>query len=219
MQYAEGGSLRQYLNNKSHNLDWNKKFSILDSILKGLNDIHDAGLIHRDLHSGNVVLFNSGNACITDFGFCRSINYDLSNENQVYGVVPYVAPEVLCRHEYTQSADIYSFGILLNEVATGIPPHHNYPHDIILASKIIEGFRPMIDYKITPPCIIQLIQRCWNADPKVRPTARELKDQFDTFNFSGFQIQLEPMPSNFQAIKSPEDFTDSGVIDLHIPNS
>ncbi|RIB24186.1 kinase-like domain-containing protein [Gigaspora rosea] len=126
-----------------------QKLEILYSILEGLNDIHNAKLIHRDLHSRNIVLFDPENAYITDFGSCRPAIYDFSNENQVYRVVPYIAPEVLRGVGYTKSANIYSFGILVNEVATGLPPH-NYPHDTMLALRIIDGLRPMIDTETTP---------------------------------------------------------------------
>ncbi|CAG8753152.1 6868_t:CDS:1, partial [Racocetra fulgida] len=70
---------------------------------------------------------------------------------------------------------------------------------------IIEDFRPMINDQTTPLCIIQLIKQCWDADPGKRPTARELKDQFDKlleFNISEFQF--EHTPSNFQVQKSSE---------------
>ncbi|RIB18434.1 kinase-like domain-containing protein [Gigaspora rosea] len=214
MQYAKGGDLRQYLNQNSRDLDWYWKFRILYSILEGLNDIHNAELIHRDLHSGNIVLFgpeNAYNAYITDFGFCRPANYDFSNENQVHGIVPYIAPEVLRGFRYTQSADIYSFGILVNEVATGLPPHYDYPHDTTLVLKIIEDFRPMIDTKTTPQLIIELVRRCWDADPLNRPTAQELKKQFDEvlepnipYYSCNFQNQSETMANNFQVTESSE---------------
>src|ERR1700761_1868825 len=70
----------------------------------------------------------------------------------LYGVLPYVAPEVLKGKEYTQASDIYGFGIIVYEVCTGLPPYHDISHDEFL----------------------DIIQQCWDADPLKRPEAREL---------------------------------------------
>ncbi|CAG8569776.1 1074_t:CDS:2 [Acaulospora morrowiae] len=77
MRYAEEGSLRHYLDKNFHSLDWYQKLKILYMTLRGLEDIHNAGLTHRDFHGGNIVLFNFEDACITDFGLCKPIT---SNE-------------------------------------------------------------------------------------------------------------------------------------------
>ncbi|CAG8514493.1 27614_t:CDS:2 [Gigaspora margarita] len=59
----------------------------------------------------------------------------------------------------------------------------------------------MIDTNSAPQFIIELVRRCWDADPSKRPTAQELKKQFDE---TSFQNQLEIMANNFQVIKSSE---------------
>lgn len=187
MRFAEEGSLRNYLNKNFFSMDWYQKLKILYGILKGLDDIHNAGLTHRDFHSGNIVLFNFEDTCITDFGLCKPINHESSKkERPVFGVLPYVSPEVLCKHEYTQSADIYSFGILMNEMSSGLPPYKDIPHDIHLAMNICQGLRPHINADITPKLFIQLTKRCWDAKPENRPTSHELKYQigkwFGVFN-------------------------------------
>jgi serine/threonine protein kinase len=59
---------------------------------------------------------------ITDLGLCKPVN-ELSKEDKIFGVMPYVAPEVLRSQPYTQKADIYSFGIIAYEVLSGLPPY------------------------------------------------------------------------------------------------
>src|SRR5436853_5979025 len=90
-----------------------------------------------------------------------------------YGVLPYVAPEVLKGKEYTQASDIYGFGIIAYEVCTGLPPYHDISHDEFLAIKICNGLRPKSNYKI-PKLILNIIQQCWDADPLKRPKAKDL---------------------------------------------
>src|SRR5437762_10702834 len=60
------------------------------------------------------------------------------NIKKIHGVLPYISPEVLGGKTYTQSADIYSFGILSCEILSGLPPYHNVPHDEFLALKIYQ---------------------------------------------------------------------------------
>src|ERR1051325_897328 len=92
---------------------------------------------------------------------------------QIFGVLPYVAPEVLRGKEYTQASDIYGFGIIAYEVCTGFPPYHDIAHDEFLAAKICQGSRPKSDYKI-PQLILDIISQCWDADPSKRPKAKKL---------------------------------------------
>ena len=140
MNYIRNGSLRQHLNNNFNSLDWKKKLCNLYRITIGLKDIHDKGLIHQDFHGGNMLCDNTY-PYITDLGLCKPANVKSSQggDKKIYGVLPYVAPEVLRGKEYTQASDIYGFGIIAYEVCTGLPPYHDIAHDEFLAAKICEG--------------------------------------------------------------------------------
>ncbi|CAB4439857.1 unnamed protein product [Rhizophagus irregularis] len=153
MEYAENGSLRQILN----------------------NNIHSQGLINHDFHCGNIINGVDNYTFITDLGLCRPANVIPSQDKykKMYGVLPYIAPEVLIGKEYTQESDIYGFGIIAYEVCTGLPPYHDIAHDKILAISICNGLRPKSDYKI-PQLILDIVKQCWNADPLKRPKANEL---------------------------------------------
>ena len=59
-------------------------------------------------------------------------------------VLPYIAPEVLCGKPYTKAADIYSFGIIMWEMTSGVLAFHNIPHDLNLSLDICKGIRPEI---------------------------------------------------------------------------
>src|ERR1044072_8033437 len=115
------------------------------------------------------------------------------SNKKIYGVLPYVAPEVLRGKEYTQSSDIYGFGIIAYEVCTGLPPYHDIAHDEFLAAKICQGSRPKSDYKI-PQLISDIVSQCWDADPSKRPKADKLKDLlwnlFNNTDTEGLLIQI-----------------------------
>src|SRR5436305_3763189 len=101
MQYMPEGSLRNYLSNKNQKLTLKNKLSQLLNIAQGLKDIHQKNLVHQDFHSGNILKGINKTAClISDLGLCKPANEKGKGE-KIYGVLPYVAPEVLLQKSYT----------------------------------------------------------------------------------------------------------------------
>ncbi|CAI2167338.1 13100_t:CDS:2, partial [Funneliformis geosporum] len=95
------------------------------------------------------------------------------NSNEIYGVLPYIDPEILKGNLPTKASDIYSFGIIMWTLSGGIRPWYNRSHDIQLATEICSGLRPeSIDG--TPEVYIQTMTQCWNSDPSKRPVASQL---------------------------------------------
>ncbi|GBC36046.2 kinase-like domain-containing protein [Rhizophagus irregularis DAOM 181602=DAOM 197198] len=104
---------------------------------------------------------------------CRPANKYSDQKERIYGVLPYVAPEVLRGHHYTKAADIYSFGIIMNEFLSEETPYSNISFDGFLAIKICQGYRPEISKNI-PQLLADIIIKCWDAEIKNRPTTKEL---------------------------------------------
>ena len=112
---------------------------------------------------------------------CQPANQSTSKNEGVYGVLPYMAPEVLCGHPYTKAADIYSFGVVMNEFISEETPYSNIPHDHGLAIKICKGLRPKISQD-TQQLLADFITKCWNAEAENRPTAKELYQILDKWD-------------------------------------
>src|SRR5437764_629518 len=177
MRYADDGSLKDYITKNFKNLKWKDKIEILYRIISGLKTIHQEQLVHCDFHSGNILHSDSSfqKVVIADLGlsFPADQSSILGGENNIYGVLPYVAPEVLNGKPYTIASDIYSFGALMSVISTGQQPFYNIAHDTNLALKICEGVRP--DFSInTPKFYIKLAYKCMNANPDKRPTAKKI---------------------------------------------
>ncbi|RHZ51190.1 hypothetical protein Glove_482g39 [Diversispora epigaea] len=87
---------------------------------------------------------------ITDFGLCKPVTENYT-EN-IYGVIPYMAPETLGRGEYTQASDIYSFGMVMLEVLTSYPPCYNVPHrrDPTTIRRFIDGYKKTVNTENLP---------------------------------------------------------------------
>ncbi|POG66450.1 kinase-like domain-containing protein [Rhizophagus irregularis DAOM 181602=DAOM 197198] len=172
LEYCKDGNLRNYLNKSEEYIGYRTKLSKLQRIARGLSDIHIAGKVHKDFHSGNI-LFSDYIPYICDLGMSRPANKQAVKREGICGVLPYMAPEVIRGHQYTQAADIYSFGIIMNELLSEEIPYNDIPHDEFLAIKICKGQRPEIS-KDAPKLLADLITRCWDAKIENRPTAKEL---------------------------------------------
>src|SRR5687767_11540614 len=110
MKYYENGNLYQYLDRSNRVLSWISMIDTLWGIARGLERIHvKEGKVHKNLHGGNLLV---------DKNFYLGTRIDLSlyelcenkRPNQIYGVLPYIAPEILRGKNYSAASDIYSFG-------------------------------------------------------------------------------------------------------------
>ncbi|CAB4408553.1 unnamed protein product [Rhizophagus irregularis] len=173
--YCANGNLRNYLNESKNYINYKSKINQLQQITRGLLDIHNAEKVHKDFHSGNILFVDEPNEpYISDLGMCQPANVKQTvKEEGIYGVLPYMAPEVLRGQQYTKAADIYSFGIIMNEFLSEEIPFNDISHNEFLAIKICKGFRPTISNDI-PKLLADLIIKCWNAEIKNRPTTKEL---------------------------------------------
>ncbi|RGB35363.1 kinase-like domain-containing protein [Rhizophagus diaphanus] len=189
MQYASEGDLHKYLQKEFTEIDWKKKIKILEYISSGLFVIHNENFIHRDLHSGNILVNNENcqyyEYAVGDLGLSRPVNDTLSN-NEIYGVIPYIAPEIFKGSTFSKESDIYSLGMIMWELTTGCKPFANVEHDHRLIYNIIDGVRPEIT-EDTPNFYSNLMKRCWDSDPKKRPSVKEIYNIF--FNWYG-QLEL-----------------------------
>ncbi|GES99328.1 kinase-like domain-containing protein [Rhizophagus clarus] len=162
MQYASGGDLHNYLQKEFTEIKWNKKTRIVDAISFGLEVFHNANFIHRDFHSGNILVnftLNYDNRYkIGDLGLSQSAS-DTSSDNEIYGVIPYIAPEIFKGVE----------------------------HDIHLILKIIDGERPKIT-EDTPECYANLMKSCWDPDPKKRPSISDIYEIYVKWHLYHFDV-------------------------------
>ncbi|GET50768.1 kinase-like domain-containing protein [Rhizophagus irregularis DAOM 181602=DAOM 197198] len=148
MDYANKGDLRGNLI-KIVESGWDQKLCMLYEIISGLQDIHNQNLIHHDFHDGNILNHDESKIFISDLGLCQPVK-SLLEEHNIYGVVPFMAPEVLRGKPYIPASDIYSFSMIMWEFTSGIPPFNNRAHDIQLSLSI-----------------------CGDEDPLKRPSSKE----------------------------------------------
>ncbi|RGB39109.1 kinase-like domain-containing protein [Rhizophagus diaphanus] len=202
MEFADKGSLRSSLSNNFNNTMWGNKIRRLFHILYGLNSLHELGYCHKDFHSGNILQITDAYNVISDFGLSGPVNDQKSDDKVIYGVMPYIAPEVLNGEPYSSSSDIYSVGVIMAELSSGRPPFYNNKHELSLALAICNGLRPEFG-KGTPEFYKKLAYKCMSANSNERPTAEELysifyfwfnsiegkNDEIEKFGYKGKEIK------------------------------
>ncbi|PKC74017.1 kinase-like protein [Rhizophagus irregularis] len=177
MQYANGGDLQNYLNNR--NLSWNDKKKLSYQIADGLNYLHNENVLHKDLHSKNIVI-HEGNAKIIDFGISK-IQDQISGAHTRYrGIIAYIEPKRLL------NLDFHILNPPMFIALDGQPPFKdNYctGGDIkVLALNINNGKREN-PVSGTPKEYEELYKKCWNQEPDQRPITKDILDELIKMNF------------------------------------
>ncbi len=120
MEYAHGKTLEDLLKIDLYPVSKIAEFIV--AIASALNAIHQKGIIHRDLKPANIVLSEDFSPKLMDFGIARPENSQLTHHNEIVGSVCYIPPEIWIGEEPTSSVDLYSLGVVLYEMMTGMVP-------------------------------------------------------------------------------------------------
>ncbi|RIB20672.1 kinase-like domain-containing protein [Gigaspora rosea] len=162
-------------------MNWKDKLNLLQCIASDLQIIHSHDLIHRDLHSGNILLNSLKSAYIADLGLSISANImSKSKYDGIYGILPYVVPEVLNNQPYTKASEIYSFGIIMWEILYGNAVSYNQKLDMSQLCFLIcyRNLRPAVNNE-APQCYVNLMKKCWDKNSDKRSSAKDLCEIFD----------------------------------------
>lgn len=174
-RYMEGGTLRSFIQRRrGQPLALAKILRLAQDIALGLEGLHGAGIIHRDLKSENVLLDAQGSAVLCDFGLSRPQGEGCDMTNEV-GTYRWMAPEAFADTQWTvtHKSDIYSFGMILWELASLSLPFEGLNNMAAAIAVGMKGERPPIPGHCDTR-LRNLIQRCWDSNPDHRPDVHEL---------------------------------------------
>ncbi|GBC22038.2 kinase-like domain-containing protein [Rhizophagus irregularis DAOM 181602=DAOM 197198] len=181
MECADGGTLRDYLKNNFNRLTWKHKYNLAYQLACSVSFLHDEGIVHRDLHSCNV-LVHQNSIKLADFGLSKRIDEASNSKSKLLGMVPYIDPKILLFNnlKLNEKSDVYSIGVLLWEISSGNPPFHEESNKSSLMYEILYGRRE----KIIPNTLndySNLYTECWKGKPNNRPFMHEVVDRLENF--------------------------------------
>jgi serine/threonine-protein kinase len=173
MELVEGESLASILERETV-LEARRLVRMLVDTCHGLQAAHDAGVIHRDIKPGNLLVQPDGVVKITDFGVSRGLDQTaLTQTGMVMGTAQYLAPELALGKPATARSDLYALGIIAYEALVGKRPFTApNPVDIAIA-QVNDPVPPLPD--TIPPALTAVILDLLEKNPKRRPeSARSL---------------------------------------------
>ncbi|KAH9301727.1 hypothetical protein KI387_013310 [Taxus chinensis] len=172
-EYAKGGSVRQFLarrQNRAVPLKLALKQAL--DVARGMEYLQSLGFIHRDLKSDNLLIATDKSIKIADFGVAR-IEVQTEGMTPETGTYRWMAPEMIQHRSYNYKVDVYSFGIVLWELITGMLPFQNMTAVQAAFAVVNRGVRPTIPQDC-PTSLSEIMTRCWDANPDVRPSFSEV---------------------------------------------
>eukprot|EP00250_Pteridium_aquilinum_P008793 c18212_g1_i1 orf=161-3385(+) len=203
MEFMVNGNLDEHLHGGSKSLCWEERLSIAADVAEGLVYLHHEytqPIIHCDLKPGNILLGADMVAKISDFGIARLLNCnqteDLFSTSNFRGTFGYAAPECAAGSRISTKADVYSYGVLLIEIVTGVKPTspqlqergislHTWARGLLESTHIIEcsvDTAVQVAIKNDPSRLhqleelLQLGAQCTKATAKERPNIKDVRE-------------------------------------------
>ncbi len=182
MEYVDGKTLKQVLKQRGH-LSVTEVVDIMLQVTDGLAHAHDSYIIHRDIKPQNIMILSNGMIKITDFGVATALNStQLTQTNSVMGTVHYLPPEQANGKGSTIRSDIYSMGIMMYELLTGLVPYKG-DNAVEIALKHLKEPLPSVrkSNPQIPQSIENVIIKATAKNPKNRYVdAREMYEDLKT---------------------------------------
>ena len=184
MEYVDGMTLREYLNERGGKLTSRETVHFISQILKALEHAHANGVVHRDIKPQNIMLLDNGQLRMMDFGIARisrAENQLLSGK--AMGSVHYISPEQAKGDETDCTSDIYSVGVMMYEMLSGQLPF-DAEDAVEVAIKQISD-QPKSLHEIAPQvpaALVEITEKAMAKLPQNRyASAREMLDALDTY--------------------------------------
>ncbi|KAI5556544.1 hypothetical protein POPTR_018G053800v4 [Populus trichocarpa] len=174
-EFLPRGSLYRLLHRPNSQIDEKRRMQMALDVAKGMNYLHTSHptIVHRDLKSPNLLVNKNWLVKVCDFGLSRIKHHTFLSSKSTAGTPEWMAPEVLRNEPANEKCDIYSFGVILWELATcQIPWKGLNPMQVVGAVGFQNRHLEIPGY--IDPAIAQIIRDCWQLEPNLRPSFAQL---------------------------------------------
>ncbi|XP_044476993.1 probable serine/threonine-protein kinase SIS8 isoform X2 [Mangifera indica] len=174
-EFLPRGSLYRLLHRPSNQLDERRRLRMALDAARGMNYLHNCTpvIVHRDLKSPNLLVDKNWVVKVCDFGLSRMKNSTFLSSRSTAGTAEWMAPEVLRNEPSDEKCDVYSFGVILWELSTMQQPWGGMNPMQVVGAVGFQHRRLDIPDNMDP-AIADIIQKCWQTDPRLRPTFAEI---------------------------------------------
>jgi len=194
----------------------------MHELLQAVNFLHNRKRIHRDIKVDNILLSRNGCVKLADFGTAVQLTFQRLHRNTIAGTPYYMAPELISRSDYGEKVDIWSVGISVVELMTGVPPINTL--DPIKALEVIQtkgivGLKPK---RFSEEMCHFVNTRCLQIEPNQRATAAELLEHpwITTRNsrnefakvLHGLRLNIEDLDPQEHAVDEDPDYSGCTIL-------
>ncbi|MGH2795577.1 MAG: protein kinase domain-containing protein, partial [Actinomycetota bacterium] len=182
MEFVEGETLAGLIA-RDGALDVTDAVRIASALLAVLQIAHEAGIVHRDVKPGNVMISPTGEVKVTDFGIARAAGHEtLTETGMVVGTAHYLSPEQVSGKPATPSSDIYAAGTILYEMLTGEKPFAAETPLAVAMRRLNEDPTPPREHRPDiPEPVAQVVQRSLQREPDRRyASAKGMRSALET---------------------------------------
>ncbi|CAI2163025.1 16492_t:CDS:2 [Funneliformis geosporum] len=203
-EWAEHKNLREYISLHGQNIETKLRLRFAYDIAKGLNFLNSVKIVHRDIRSENIVITEHQIAKITNFKLSRGINDASVNLAVDRDCARYSSPEMIRRElagedtdekqKYDTKCEVYSFGILLWEIAECKIPYEQFDDFMEISKNVLDGYRELFNNHDIPDKYQNLVHDAVDPNPGLRPMfSKMLIDLKDVFK-NGHSNGRKPIP-------------------------
>ncbi|EFJ09552.1 hypothetical protein SELMODRAFT_46485, partial [Selaginella moellendorffii] len=188
-EYLPRGSLFKLLHRPHNQLDRRRRLQMALDVAEGMNYLHSCKpvIVHRDLKSPNLLVDRNWVVKVCDFGLSRIKHSTFLSSKSTAGTPEWMAPEVLRNEPSNEKSDVFSFGVILWELATSQKPWHGMNPMQVVGAVGFQHRRLPIPPDVDPS-IASIIQECWQNDPSQRPSFEKILNDLQALQRPVLQV-------------------------------
>ncbi|KAK6753319.1 hypothetical protein RB195_012738 [Necator americanus] len=214
LEYVSGGALDVYLRRKRTKITKGERLSMAIGVALGMDYIHKANVIHRDIAARNCLYDRSNTVKISDFGLARQgTSYKMKTAQKM--PIKWMAPESILTFTFTQKTDVYTFGVLVFEIFAATGPYEDLRNSVV-KKMIVDGVVNKFPSS-TPDVVVSFVkEKLWCKDPDKRPNFASIVGTLEKLTIS--QADKIPDAADDRSGIIPSEGKTTATVDLDIPD-